>query len=393
VVFEDGTKSQWYNFSTFPEQSQKGQFSFVFSACLRDIYTPHTIFQNILHREPTFVALMGDQIYADYDGDINSGPPTSVLPAFRGKYRRNFDEYLQALSSKVPIVAIWDDHDYGKDNSDNTYSYKAESKRVFKENYPAYPFQVEDAGIYYQFKITDVDIFVLDTRWYRSPMQENDIEGKTMLGEEQLSWLLDGLMQSISPFKIILSSVSLNDYGGDTSSDRVGYDSWMGYKFERNKILSFIKENQISGVMVFSGDQHYPSAHILNWKVPLSTTAETNTSIAFSLSDIGTAVFDFSASPIHYTRATGHKLILGNQNNPSYSHELFRAKWGHPELSDEKLTSVYGFAEVDTKDSTASLSVSFYELDSVNEEMEMLYKVTVENDISTEVGDGSKKFP
>ena len=42
---------------------------------------------------------------------------------------------------------------------------------------------------------SDVDIFVLDARWYRSPMQDSDIEGKTMLGDEQLSWLLNGLKQ------------------------------------------------------------------------------------------------------------------------------------------------------------------------------------------------------
>jgi len=392
IIFEDGNKSNWYSFSTFPKQSQKGQFSFIFSACFRDKYLPHPIFQNVLQVKPTFVALMGDQMYADYDGDINSGPSTSVLPALRSKYSRNFDEHFQALSSRVPIVAIWDDHDYGQDNSDSTYLYKEEVKRVFKENYPAYPFQDEDGGIYYQFKIADVDVFALDTRWYRSPMQDIDVEGKTMLGEKQLSWLLDGLIQSVSPFKIILSSVSFNDYGGDTSFDRSGYDSWMGYKFERDKILSFIKDNQISGVVVFSGDQHYPSAHILNWEAPINSIAETDTSITFSLSDLGTAVFDFSASPFHYTRATGHKLIPGNQNNPIYSHEIFRATWGG-EFSDAEPTSVYGLAEIETTNSIKKLSVSFYEMNTKNGQMELLYKISVERDQSTAIKDEPVKFP
>lgn len=202
-----------------------------------------------------------------------------------------------------------------------------------------------------------------------------------MLGEEQLLWLLNGLKQSTAPFKLVFSSVSLNDYGGDTSSGRPGFDSWMGYKFERNRVLSFIEENQIQGVLVFSGDQHYPSAHILNWQTPLNAISQTDTSIVYSLSDLGSAVFDFSASPLHYTRATGHRLIAANQENPFYSFEVFRVEWGNPgsPAVDKSLISVYGFVEVDTKSSEKSVSVKFYELDSQNTRMMLLYKVTVIN--------------
>ena len=387
VEFDDGTYTQWFTFTTFPRHSQPGEFSFVFSACVRDKYTPHNVFETISELSPTFVALLGDQMYADFDGDINAGPAASVLVALRAKYVRNFDEYFQTMSSHVPVVAIWDDHDYGQDNSDSTYRYKAETRKVFKESFPIYPFQVEDGGLYYKFMIADVDIFVLDTRWYRSPMQDSDVEGKTMLGEEQLLWLLNGLKQSTAPFKIVFSSVSLNDYGGDTSSGRPGFDSWMGYKFERNKILSFIEENQIQGVLMFSGDQHYPSAHILNWQAPLNSFSQTDSSIVYSLSDLGSAVFDFSASPLHYTRATGHPLLAENQENPLYSFEVFRAKWGNPgnAASDNSLTSVYGFVEVHTKSSAKSVSVKFYELDSENTRMMELYKITVINANVTDV--------
>ncbi len=395
VMFADSSSSEWFTFSTFPQQSQPGEFSFIFSACFRDKWVPHNIFDYISTLSPTFVALLGDQIYADYDGDINIGPPNSVVPALRGKYARNFDEHFQAMSSKIPIVAIWDDHDYGQDNSDSTYRYKEEAKKVFKESYPIYPFQVEDEGIYYQFKIGDVDVFVLDTRWYRSPMDVDDNEDKTMLGEEQLEWLLNNLKLSTAPFKIIFSSVSMNDYGGDTSTGRDGFDSWMGYTFERNKILSFIEENQIYGVMVFSGDQHYPSGHILNWNIPLNSISQTDTSIVYSLSDLERAVFDFSSSPFHYTRATGHPLIPGNQNDPLYSFEVFRAEWGHPAESPSlgELTSVYGLVEVDTRNSTKSVSVTYYELDSENEIMNWLYNITVTRDSLTSVNSQSTEVP
>ena len=381
VMFADGSSSEWFTFSTFPQQSQPGEFSFVFSACLRDKWVPHNIFDYISTLSPTFVAFLGDNIYADKDGDINIGPPNSVVPALRSKYARNFDEHFQAVSSNIPIVAIWDDHDYGQDNSDSTYRYKEETKKVFKESFPIYPFQVEEEGIYYQFRIADVDIFVLDTRWYRSPLDADDNEDKTMLGEEQLEWLLNQLKQTTAPFKIVFSSVSMNDYGGDTSSGRDGFDSWMGYTFERNKILSFIEKNQIYGVMIFSGDQHYPSAHILNWKRPLNYVSRTDSSIEYSFENLGTAVFDFSASPLSYRKTTGHLLIPANQKNPRFSFEIFRPEWAMPEKVEYNneiiITSVYGVAEIDTESSPANVSVKFYELNSETSKMVEIYNIKV----------------
>ncbi|MCH7827931.1 MAG: alkaline phosphatase D family protein, partial [Bacteroidetes bacterium] len=196
---------------------------------------------------------------------------------------------------------------------------------------------------------------------------------------------------STAPFKIIFSSVSMNDYGGDTSSDKAGFDSWMGYTFERNKILSFIEDNKIDGVMVFSGDQHYPSAHILNWNVPLNYVSKTETSIVYSLSDLNRAVFDFSSSGFHNRRATGRPLITANQNNPFYSFEIFRAAWGHPP-SGNQITSVYGLVNIDTRNSTKIISVTFYELDSVNGIIE-LYNITVTRDNLTGVDSQSIEIP
>lgn len=400
VEFSDGKRSEWFDFRSFPAQNEPGKFSFVFSACQREKYLSHNVYEHIEKDSPTFVALLGDQMYGDYDGNLNKMEEylandslmqkameegetilseKTVLQAFRNKYHRTFGENFQKMSSSIPIMGTWDDHDYGKDNSDSAYRYKEEAKKVFKENYPAYPYEVEDGGIFYSFTIADVDVFVLDTRWYRSPMENNDDESKKMLGDDQLAWLLNGLKQSSAPFKIIFSSVPMNDYGGDTSSRRKGYDSWMSYKYELNKLVSFIKENNIQGVLVFSGDQHYPSAHILNWQSPLIAVSETDSSIDFSIKDMGTVIFDFSASPLNYKVTIGHPLIPENQENPNFSHELFRIDWGKPENKIEGaprvVTSVYGIAEFDTESSPKKVTVKFFELDPETSEMVKLYRV------------------
>ena len=225
-------------------------------------------------------------------------------------------------------------------------------------------------------------------------MQNEETVEKKILGYEQLDWLLNGLKESTSTFKIFFSSTSLNDYGGDTSSRRTGYDSWMDYKFEREKILSFIKDNHIQGVLVFSSDQHYPSAHILNWYPPLKHISQLEKSIEYSLKDLGTAVFDFSASPLNYKRATRHPLIPENQDNNLYSYEIFRVDWGMPKNTIEKVPpvnvsveglaetppvigAVYGFAEVNTISSPQTLSVKFFELDDETSDMIELYQIKI----------------
>ncbi|MCH7963266.1 MAG: alkaline phosphatase D family protein [Bacteroidetes bacterium] len=402
VEFGDGNYSKWFRFKTFPEQGIAGKFNFIFSACLREKYMGYNIFEKIEQSSPSFVALLGDQMYSDYDGNLNELElylnndsirqamveegeiildDKTVLGAFRNKYNRVFDVNFQNMVSSIPLMAIWDDHDYGLDNSDRTYPYKKEARKVFKENFPDYSFVVKDGGIYYKFSIADVDIFVLDTRWYRSPMQNEDGEMKTMLGSEQLEWLLIELKNSKAKFKIVFSSVPSNDYGGDTSSGRDGFDSWMGYTFERNKILSFIEKNQIYGVMIFSGDQHYPSSHILNWKSPLNYVSRTDSSIEYSFENLGTAVFDFSASPLHYRKTTGHLLIPANQEDPHFSYEIFRPEWAMPEKveynDDIIITSVYGVAEIDTESSTANVTVKFYELNSETSKMVEIYCIKV----------------
>lgn len=404
VEFDQGNFSQWFKFKTFSKQGAPGKFKFIFSACLREKYMGYDVFEQVTALKPDFVALLGDQMYGDYDGNLNILESylsndslrkalvqegikilndKTVLDAFRSKYNRVFKEKFQKMASSIPLMATWDDHDYGKDNSDRTYPYKKEARKVFTENYPDYSFVEKDGGIYYKFSVADVDIFVLDTRWYRSPMQNEDGELKTMLGKDQLEWLLKELKNSNAKFKIIFSSVPFNDYGGDTSSGRDGFDNWMSYTYERSKIFTFINNNDIKGVLVFSGDQHYPSAHILNWNSPLKYVSKTDSSIEYSYKKLGTAVFDFSASPLNYKIATGHPLIQANQKNTRLSYEIFRPEWAKPEKvkrnNDIVITSVFGVVEVDTESSPASVLLKFYELNPETSKMAEIYRIKVTN--------------
>ena len=113
----------------------------------------------------------------------------------------------------------------------------------------------------------------------------------------------------------------------------------------------------------------------------MTAISKTDSSIEYSLKDLGNAVFDFSASPLNYKVTTGHPLISENQENPEFSYEIYRVEWAKPENKIEgaprRVASVYGVAEFDTKSSPKKVSVKFFELDPETSEMVELYQVVL----------------
>ncbi|MGN6108640.1 MAG: alkaline phosphatase D family protein [Kofleriaceae bacterium] len=95
------------------------------------------------------------------------------------------------------------------------------------------------------------ECFLLDCRRFRSANRERDTADKTMLGEAQHRWLLDGLARSTATFKLVFTGVPL-DFG-------VGVDHWAGFTVERDAIFESILG--IPGVVLFSADQHRLAAH------------------------------------------------------------------------------------------------------------------------------------
>ncbi|MBI2981363.1 MAG: alkaline phosphatase D family protein [Deltaproteobacteria bacterium] len=429
VELEGNQPGEWKSFRTPPSAEQPAKFRFAFSSCFREKYKPHVIFDFLKNEELGFMALLGDNMYGDYDGDLNDidkteknssrpgklldegEPPLrekSVLEAFRNKYQRNFDKPFQAFSSVTPMIAMWDDRDYGQDGSDASFPHKKIARQVFLETFPSSPFQDPEGGLYHQWTIGNVDFFVIDNRWYRSPMGP-DGPNHTMLGEKQLAWLQNGLKRSQEsgrPFKVILGGVSWNNIGGDKSKDRKWWDNWEGYALERQKILDFIKENRITGVLTLSGDQHFPSAHILNWNeatTPLATPLKTlkakkpqENTVGYSLAQNPAAVFDLSASPLDYKRAPG--FVLPAEAVSPEIMEIYRIPWGyenHPSypFRAKKVESIYGLVEVDTEGANPTLSVTFKQLDFESGQLKNLYNIKISEKERLEISSDDRSGP
>lgn len=163
----------------------------------------------------------------------------------------------RSLSARTPVYAIWDDHDYGPNNSDGTEAGKANSLKTFREFW-ANPGcgEADNPGCYFTFTRGDVQFFMMDGRYHRSPNKAEDNLEKTMLGKKQLEWLKRELQASKAKVKLVANGSEWESYGSD--------DSWSLFKKERDPFLAWIDEHKIEGVIFLSGDRHFSSGYHIN---------------------------------------------------------------------------------------------------------------------------------
>lgn len=227
------------------------------------------IFQAMAEDEPDIMLWLGDNVYfREPDWDSWSGM------LHRYTHDRQTPE-LQALLRSCHHYAIWDDHDFGPNDSNGSFIHKERSKKAFELFWanPSYGIPGME-GITTSFSYNDADFFLLDNRTFRT---ESDMSGtgEQILGKQQVEWLIQALSFSRAPFKFVI-------VGGQFLSDVKIYENHANYEEERAWILGRIEEEKISGVIFLSGDRH-------------------STSISESFFEDGRKIFDFTCSPLTST--------------------------------------------------------------------------------------------
>ena len=121
-----------------------------------------------------FFLCTGDLFY----GDINK----KDVDRFRRAYASSLSyKEAQSLFQKVPLVYVWDDHDYGHNNSGKDSPSKAESMRAYREIIPHYPLaKGKEAPIYQAFSLANVRFILTDLRSQRDSGNVVDHPDKTM---------------------------------------------------------------------------------------------------------------------------------------------------------------------------------------------------------------------
>ncbi len=163
---------------------------------------------------------------------------------------------MQNFLKAMPHFAIWDDHEFGPNDIGKNYIFKETSRKVFM-NYFCNPSYGENGqGVYTMTTWGDLDIFMLDDRWWRSADRTEDSANgkpnpeKRMLGKQQLEWLKNSLLYSSATFKIIA-------VGSQVLNPVSPYDKLADFPIEYDELMSFLKEYKINGVIFMTGDRHH----------------------------------------------------------------------------------------------------------------------------------------
>jgi len=223
---------------------------------------------------------LGDYIYEYGDGqygDVRTLEPAGeilTLEDYRARYAINRrDSDLQEVHRQHPMIAVWDDHE----TADNSYKdgagnhtegaegswvdRLAAASKAYAEWMP-YREGVE-GEIYRRLSFGDlVDLFMLDTRIHGrdapaaglGDVDTIDDESRTLLGDDQEAWLLDGLSNSTATWRLLGQQVVMTQMLAGTSPLNV--DQWDGYAPARTRLLSHIQDQGIDNVVVLTGDIH-----------------------------------------------------------------------------------------------------------------------------------------
>jgi alkaline phosphatase D len=232
------------SFRTAPKPGQNAKFDVAFGGGARVNPVKEVIWNTVASFKPAMFLFLGDNTYSD--------DPTHRNRQRLYYYRRQLRPEFQRLTASTACYSIWDDHDFGVNDSSGGLdpfkpAWKVPVWKVFKENWnnPAYGGGPKNPGCYYNFTYGDVEFFMTDGRYYRS------FKDGTMLGPVQKQWLLTSLKASKATFKVIASGTLWTE-----TADKGGKDSWWGVKKEREQIFSLIDNENIGGVILTSADRH-----------------------------------------------------------------------------------------------------------------------------------------
>ena len=248
---------------------------------LNDVYRMGEV--GIVERKPVFrdTALTA---WYDYLAWSNEVPPTQPIQFGEGSFRTNSDILTdpEANFSRLKLEESATLHVHWGENAGELWGAVSETEggapnagvyeivEVLDDNrlriFPpakANGSQTYSIGqrSYFKKRVSNTDIFFLDTRTYREQHFMSDVRnpGRSMIGERQRQWIMDEMRASDATFTFIVSPVNFTiPHMGSPSSQGVleGKDeAWTVFIEERDQLIDFWNEIG-KPVFVITGDLH-----------------------------------------------------------------------------------------------------------------------------------------
>jgi alkaline phosphatase D len=235
--------------------------------------------------EPDLFIFLGDNVYGD----------TRDMQVLQAKYAALAAKPgFRQLRDRTPIVAIWDDHDYGENDAGGEFPMKEESRRIFCDFWG----EAVDSprrsrsGIHASYRFgTDqrrVQVLLPDLRFNRTPLERRDLgdldydrwaarleaagravpgpydrnpdRSASMLGDAQWRWL-EAQLAVDAEVRILASSLQV-------AADFPGWEAWANYARDRERLIEAIRMQRADGLFCISGDTHWAECSRLDLNVP-----------------------------------------------------------------------------------------------------------------------------
>ena len=311
----DGTPSRTGRLRTLPEPDESPERLRLALVSCQD-YTRGFFngYADIAREEIDYILHVGDFLYETVVPErslpgrrfkLPSGALlASTLDDFRAIHRTyRTDPSIQRAFERHTLLTVWDDHDVandrywdpvaarprapdhpGDDDPQKSDAVHAAGIRAWWENLPVrVRYDPASASLRDRIRIERsfrfgklADLFLTDGRLRRDPhpcgeegpgvrfyrmaakCPDRLAEGRTMLGEEQRAWLVDGLAESPALWKLWATSVPLTPVGYGSGPGRLflTYDTWMGYEHERRRILGDLAGRGVKNLVSLTGDLH-----------------------------------------------------------------------------------------------------------------------------------------
>ncbi len=322
------------------------EMSFALCSCANYPSGYFTAYRYMAEEDLDLVFGVGDYIY-EGKGPRNPIRGREHLPhkeavsldEYRLRYAQyKSDEDLKAAHAAHPWALVLDDHEL-----DNNWAGDVPVERsgirgaafmerraaAFQAYYEHTPLRStsmprgSDMRLYRRFTYGDLAEFnVLDTRQYRSDQAAGDFAKpphpaqsdpeRTITGDEQERWLLDGLSRSRTRWNALVQQVffAKRDMAPD-AGELYSMDAWDGYLASRDRILRFLEEREVPNPVVLSGDVHD------NWANDLLSDFDDPGSRIVGSEFVGTSITSFGDGSEH--RKNTGKILAKNPHLKFYN--------------------------------------------------------------------------
>lgn len=301
---------------TTPDANATTALRFAFASCQNYEQGLYTAYRHMAAEDLDLVAHLGDYIYENAPRPNavrpHVGPLLMTLADYRLRYgQTKMDEHLRAAHLTRPWILTWDDHEVANNyagfvNSDTTitpemmHPRRAAAYRAWWEHQPV---RLPASRDWANLDITRraqwgavAQFTVMDTRQYRSDQACGDgtkqipcdnwaDPSRTLMGDRQEKWLLDGISSSKAKWQVLANQVMMAPYdslAGD--GQRESMDQWSGYPVARDRLLGEIGKRAPNRTVVITGDIHS------SWVNELKSTFSTPDAPTIGAEFVGTSI-------------------------------------------------------------------------------------------------------